>query len=41
MLGAFASSMEFVSLVDVEILAFIEAVRDAWVQDWKHIWIEY
>lgn len=40
MLSAFVSNIEFASSVAAEILAFIEANRVAWVQDWKHIWVE-
>lgn len=39
-LSAFASNTKFVSLVAVEILAFIEVVSIAWVRDWNTFWIE-
>lgn len=34
-LGAFASNTNFESAVAAESLAFIEAVRIAWIRDWK------
>ncbi|PRQ22702.1 putative ribonuclease H-like domain-containing protein [Rosa chinensis] len=39
-LGAFAVPSAFVSSIDAEILAVIEAIEIAWVRNWHHLWLE-
>ena len=39
-LGAFARSSYLISSTAAEILAVIEAIELAWVQDWHHLWLE-
>ncbi|CAL9010028.1 unnamed protein product [Prunus brigantina] len=39
-LGAFASNQDQPSSTAAEVLAFLEAIRVAWVRDWKHLWLE-
>ncbi|CAB4302327.1 unnamed protein product [Prunus armeniaca] len=39
-LSVFASNQDKSSSTAAEVLAFLEAIRVAWVRDWKHVWLE-